>query len=254
MGIELEPMFTVTYYTSPTELKPNGDYLREVDDLNRTRALRYVLQVTNHEYTLTDPQEIDSHFQSIEYYNSYLATHTPRAIDYFGRAMDQITVKNYAAAITDLDRAISAAPDFTVAYLMRAIARDRLSDMPLSQTTQLSHTGNGTNAQPQGSPGIQMKRQVIADLDSVIRLAPTMAIAQFNKGVALARQRDFTSALAAFNRAIELKPDFGEAFYNRGYTYFQLGNRQAGSADLSKAGELGIVPSYNLLKRMSASR
>ena len=63
--------------------------------------------------------------------------------------------------------------------------------------------------------------------------------------------QDFTSALSAFNKAIELKPDFGEAFYNRGYVYFKLGNRANGTADLSKAGELGIVPSYNLLKRMN---
>lgn len=45
--------------------------------------------------------------------------------------------------------------------------------------------------------------------------------------------------------------DLGEAYYNRGYLYLMLGNKDAGIADLSKAGELGIVPSYNLLKRMT---
>lgn len=239
-SIELEPMFTVTYYTSPTELKPTGDYLREVDEMNRTRALRYLLQVTNHDYALSDPSEIDSHFQSIDYYNSYLATHTPRAIDYFGRAMDEFTVRNYQAAIVDLDRAIAVAPDFTVAYLLRAVARDRES-----LTAGLGQSSDRMVALR------ARKQQVIADLDSVIKLSPRMAIAHFNKGVALAQANDFTSALAAFNDAIRLKPDFGEAYYNRGYTYFRLGNRSAGAADLSKAGELGIVPSYNLLKRMS---
>ncbi len=63
--------------------------------------------------------------------------------------------------------------------------------------------------------------------------------------------QDYTSALSAFSKAIELKPDFGEAYYNRGYVYFKLGNKNLGAADLSKAGELGIVPSYSLLKRMS---
>ena len=47
-----------------------------------------------------------------------------------------------------------------------------------------------------------------------------------------------------------LKPDLGEAYYNRGYVYFQLGNRDKGVENLSKAGELGVVPSYNLIKRM----
>ena len=62
---------------------------------------------------------------------------------------------------------------------------------------------------------------------------------------------DYTSAISAYTKAIELKPDLGEAFYNRGYLYLKLGNRDAGVTDLSKAGELGIVPSYNLLKRMT---
>ena len=33
--------------------------------------------------------------------------------------------------------------------------------------------------------------------------------------------------------------------------YFKLGNREKGVADLSNAGELGVLPSYNVLKRMS---
>ena len=78
-----------------------------------------------------------------------------------------------------------------------------------------------------------------------------MAIAYYNKGVVLAELQDYTGAISAFNKAIELKPDFGEAFYNRGYSYLRLGNKDAGISDLSKAGELGIVPSYNLLKRMT---
>nr|WP_301699822.1 tetratricopeptide repeat protein [uncultured Muribaculum sp.] len=62
---------------------------------------------------------------------------------------------------------------------------------------------------------------------------------------------DYTSAISAYTKAIELKADLGEAYYNRGYLYLMLGNKDAGIADLSKAGELGIVPSYNLLKRMT---
>lgn len=244
-SIDLEPMFTVTYYTSPTELKPTGDYIREVDELNQTKALRYMLQVTNHEYNLTDTAEIDKHFQSIDYYNSYLSTHAPRAIDFFGRAMDQFTLKNYPASIADFDKAIAAAPDFTIAYLMRAIARNRQSSSPRVENEKKA------NAQMTANALKADKMQVLADLDHVIKLSPSMAVAYFNKGVLLAELQDFTSALSAFNQAIACKPDFGEAFYNRGYVYFQLGNRTAGASDLSKAGELGIVPSYNLLKRMS---
>ena len=43
----------------------------------------------------------------------------------------------------------------------------------------------------------------------------------------------------------------GEAYYNRGWVELRIGRRSEGLADLSKAGELGVVASYNLLKRMS---
>ena len=78
-----------------------------------------------------------------------------------------------------------------------------------------------------------------------------MAFAYYNKGVVLAAAGDNTSALSLLSTAISLKPDFGEAYYNRGFIYMQLGQRQKGSDDLSKAGELGVIPSYNLMKRMT---
>jgi len=238
ISVEMEPMFELSYYTSPTELKPTGDYLREVDNINSTRALRFIIQVTNHPLTPDDADVLNRHFSSIEYYNSYLATHTPRAIDFFGRAMDQLTLHNYKSAIDDFSKAIDMAPDFILAYMMRSVARYRMS----------------LTRQESDMKAVSVKidlQNVLTDLEHVIKLAPEMAIAYYNKGNALVAMQDFTSALSAYNEAIAIKPDFGEAYYNRGYVYMRLGNRESGAADLSKAGELGIVPSYNLLKRMS---
>ena len=250
IAIEMEPIFAISYYTSPTELKMSGDYIREVDDINSTRMLRFILQVTNHEPAMTDEETAQTHFNSIKYYNSYMASHAPRAIDYLGRAMDYMTLRDYEHAISDLDKALSLTPDFTLAYLIRANAR--------YLTSKISH--NDTETDTQASPKIHgialphagQLRAAIADIDSVIKLSPAMPIAYYNKGVMLAGEGDYTSALQCFNKAIELKPDFGEAYYNRGYVFLSLGNRDAAFADLSRAGGLGIVPSYNLLKRMSA--
>ena len=245
MTIDIEPMFVLSYYSSPTELKPNSDYMREVSDLNRTNSLRFIIQVTNKEPSLSQEDEIQRHFESIEYYNSYIATHDTRAVDLFGRGMDHVTVHNFKGAEEDFSRAIDIMPTFTLAWFMRSVARYK---------DFLSESENGSN-----TTDVQLKLQkariafssILADIDQVIKLSPNSAIAYYNKGVIYVQMQDFTSALSAFNKAIELKPDFGEAFYNRGYVYFKLGNRANGTADLSKAGELGIVPSYNLLKRMN---
>lgn len=231
--IGIEPLFTVTYYNSPTELKQSSDYIREVTDLNNTHSLRFVLQVTNHEPKMRDEEEARHHFESIDYYTSYLSTHPARPTDYFGRGMDYMSVHDYASAEADFTRAIDTEPRFALAWMMRGIARYKAM-----------HAG-------EEQKGESPLRTIISDLREVDKLSPEMAVNHYNLGVLYAEAGDYTAALSAFNRAIELKPEFGEAYYNRGYVYFQLGNREAGTADLSKAGELGVVPSYNLLKRMA---
>ncbi len=244
-AIEIEPPFTLSYYVTTTEIKETPYYIKEVDDLNSTRALRFLLMVANREPQLTEEDAIKRHFSSIEYYNSYISTHAPRAVDFFGRAMDYYTLRNYPAALEDLDRAIELSPDFTIAYLLRANVRQLNAGVA-------KLTEEGDNASALGSAAVKMvNAEALEDIDKVIELSPRMAFAWYNKGTLLAGMGDYTSAISAVNKAIELKPDFGEAYYNRGYIYLNLGNRNSGMADLSKAGELGIVPSYNLLKRMT---
>ena len=245
ISIEPEPIFVVTYYSSPTELKPNGEYIKEVDEVNRTHSLNYILQVTNRESSLRDSVEIKRHFASIEYYNSYLSTHAPRAIDYFGRAMNQMTLRNYPAAASDFNRALQLAPKFSLSYFMSAVAKYR---------SVVTDNATSTSKKKENSELSLHKAKlmdVIADFEKALQISPQMHLAYYNMGVVYITLRDYTSALSAFNKAIELNPDFGEAYYNRGYVYFTLGNREAGSNDLSRAGQLGVVPSYNLLKRMS---
>lgn len=231
VSAEMEPMMALSYYTSSTELKPSADFLREADEINRLRLLNHLLLVTNHVPPLDDEAIIKEHFESIRAYDNYLTSHQPRAIDYFGRAMDRMTLRDYDAAIADLDLAVAEVPDFTLAYLVRSYAQ------AMTARSRDKEAGSQMHA--------------LADLDRVIELSPGMAVAYYNKGCIYLGMNDFTSALAAFNKAIELKPDFGEAYYNRGFTYMKLGDTRAGVADLSAAGQLGIAPSYPLLKRIN---
>jgi len=250
--IDPTPMVELSYYTSPTEINPNTYYIKEVDDLNSTRQLRFVVFVTVAPPVLSDEETIRRHFGSIDYYNSYLATHTPRAIDFVGRAMDFITVRDYASAIRDLDRAIALTPDYAPAYMMRAQARFRLHDANGNVGDDMTQTP-GIKIDAATRAGLDRKAidDIIADLDRAIDLSPGNAFARYNKGVALIDIGDWNGAAAEFDRALEIKPDFGEAYYNRGYVRLKTGRRAEGVADLSRAGELGVVAAYNLIKRLS---
>ena len=224
INIEIEPLMLLSYYSSPGELSSGTFYTQEVDNLNATRELRNILVITNTAPAL-DEATLQRHREGLEYYNSYLSTHTPRTIDYMGRAMDLLTLGEYEKAIADADRMLGLTPDYALGYLLRAQAR------------YLANPGGDL-------------APVLSDLDAVVRLSPRMAPAWFDKGNIHYLMGDYTSAISAYTHAIELKEDMGQAYYNRGYLYLKAGNREAGIADLSKAGEMGILPAYNLIKRI----
>lgn len=245
--IELEPIMMLSFYNSPTELRSNTYYIKEVDEINATRALRFVVLVTNAVPTL-DEATIERHFRSIEYYNSYLASHTPRAIDYFGRALDFLTVRDYISAEKDIDRALALTPDFAIGYLLRAQAR--YGKYSIDNRNGSADAPSGSDAAMRGSLKLKALDDIADDIDRALRLSPEMAVAWFNKGNILFERNDPSGAVEALSKAIELKPDFGEAYYNRGYIKLHEGLRAEGISDLSRAGEFGIIPAYNLIKRI----
>ena len=57
-----------------------------------------------------------------------------------------------------------------------------------------------------------------------------------------------SEALEDYTRAIELNPQFGEAYYNRGLIQIYLKDTHKGCLDMSKAGELGIQQAYKVFK------
>lgn len=254
MKIDNEPMYVISYYAQNNALKENTYYMKEVSEANATQMLQFVLQLTNREPRLYEDQ-IQKHFNSIDYYNGMLANSRPRSIDYLGRAMDYMMVKNPAAAIADLDRAIALSENFMLAYFVRATARCMQIEMREATLTDDNKADDKLNI---GHEAMLRHRQevgeyaeVLADYDKVLEYSPKNVFALYNKGCVYVKNNNMTSAISCFTAAIDEKADFGEAYYNRGLAYLQLGNKEKGISDLSKAGELGILPSYSVLKRMN---
>ncbi len=61
-----------------------------------------------------------------------------------------------------------------------------------------------------------------------------------NRGVLKLRRKEFGQAQFDFNRAIETKPDLGEAYVNRGAAAVGARRFAEGLADINKALELGV--------------
>ena len=256
-NIEVEPMpmFTLSYYTHDNKLNGKTHYIREIGDINDSRLLPATLTLVCGEPQL-DEDDIKRHFANIDYYNSLLTSARARSIDHFARGLDYLMVKNPDAAVADADAAIDMSPQFMLAYLLRADAH--YMQYLMAQARDASATELLAGAPDIKSQAMLRQRQDVTtldlmatDLDQALKLSPKNVYAHFNKGNVYMLQGDFTSAISCYSTAIELKPDLGEAYYNRGLMYLRMGNKTLGVNDLSKAGELGVLPSYNVLKRMT---
>jgi tetratricopeptide (TPR) repeat protein len=74
--------------------------------------------------------------------------------------------------------------------------------------------------------------------------------AYYNRAEIYNIEKDYRAAIADYTKAIELEPQFAEAYFNRGIARLSIGETREGLDDLRKAGELGVVQSYSIIKRM----
>lgn len=77
-------------------------------------------------------------------------------------------------------------------------------------------------------------------LDSELLSLRDRAGTYVNRGVLKLRRKEFASAQWDFNRAVETKPDLGEAYVNRGASHVGSKRYAEGLADINKALELGV--------------
>ncbi len=89
----------------------------------------------------------------------------------------------------------------------------------------------------------------ILDYNKAIELKPKYAEAYNNRAAAKLNLKDNAGAKADANKAITLNPQIAEAYYNRGAAKINLGEINSGCLDLSKAGEMGNTMVYDIIKQ-----
>lgn len=231
---EPEPLYTVSFNPPAKSLGGVTNYFRALDAFNRGHYITRQIYLSPMQSGLSD-ENYDALFRMVDSYTSVISSSGSkvRPADLLARGVAYSMLKNYKAAIDDFDRIIESNPDFTIAYISRGVAR--FEDARLEEDQRLAMRGIAMAA---------------ADFDAATRLDHRLIHAWFNKGYILYSQRDYSQAGECFSKAIELDPEFGAAYYNRGLCALSAGKKNEAFADLSRAGELGVLPSYNILKRM----
>lgn len=253
-----ERNFVVSYYAS--ERSDVQRYYDVIAQLNRSGVFPGAMKITNKELPLT-AASIDLHNQSINHFSQLIQDNPRSALLYFGRALDYSLTQDYNSAIENYSLAIDCDPNFAIAYFCRANMRykqlermvfDADDDLLVSDKAKDVRGGKPTSSQrlPQEKRYNYEFELMMRDFDRAAALAPDFEFVWYNKANLLCVLKDYTSAVQHYTKALEVNPDFAEAYFNRGLTQILLGNDREGLSDLSKAGELGLYQSYNLIKRL----
>lgn len=253
INIEPLPLFALSYTVSSQRadegLLRNALYWQDVEQINASHQLPATLYLTNNIPALTDEYEIGQRFESIKTITARITdSSSPRSIDYFARALDEVATCQYDDAIADLNASLAMSANFAPAMLMRAVARYR-RQQALQGTEVSAKSEAAVMAMRQES---QMAlTQILTDLEAVEQLSPHSGVGSYNRGTILLMLGDVDGAIEALTHAVNVDPTMGAAWFNRGFARFSIGDRQGAVADLSRAGELGIYAAYSLLKRMN---
>lgn len=246
MTAEPEDSYSFSFFESPRSLKITSNYFRELDDFNQGGYIAEKIYLSPGVSSPEDEQTAQSIFGKIDYYNGIIADGKARPADYLVLGIAQTMMKNYPAALDALNKAVATDDRFAVALMARGYVK-QMSAGHVQIQEDLSQSGAAKLKRR--SEAVELAG-ALADYDAALELNPRLIYAWFNKGNIYYAMRDYASAMQCYSEALKIDPEFGQAFFNRGISYFRLGNKRQAFVDLSKAGELGIISSYNLLKRM----
>jgi tetratricopeptide (TPR) repeat protein len=84
--------------------------------------------------------------------------------------------------------------------------------------------------------------RAIADYNQALKLKPDYAEAYGNRRGAYYNKKDFERAIADFNQALKLKPDLAEAYIGRGLAYYDKKDFERAITDYTQA--LQLKPDY----------
>lgn len=140
-----------------------------------------------------------------------------RAAQYFNAGNDYYYDGIYHLAIDSFNKAIAVAPEYCEAYNNRGLAYQARGELDSAITDYgkaiACHDKNSKNA---------------AD--------PAQAAGPYNnRGTAYHEKANDLRALEDFNKAIELRPDFGKAYYNRGLLHLAAGDYDSAIQDFDQA-------------------
>ena len=230
----LLPMFVLSFFHGGSEVRADVTYDRHVEAFNRQSGQRPLYVSTAS--TPVDEQASNAFFSYIDSLGIAIEqskTIAPAVNSLLLRAVAYSELQNFESAIDDLSTYLQIDSTSVLALWQRAACQSKQNQFQASE---------GTN--------IDMKTaNVLGDLCAAIRLDPENPYLYYNRATLYAYRKDYQKAIDDYMHSLTIDAQLAEAWYNCGLCRIFAGDKQGGISALSKAGEMGLYPAYNLIKR-----
>jgi tetratricopeptide (TPR) repeat protein len=160
----------------------------------------------------------------------------------------------YVEALVNLNRAIELDPKASSAYYLRGNIKDNFDDRHgAMKDYNMAIESNARFADALFARGnVKMKLQdyygAVDDYTAAIAINENYVEAYFSRGKAKQFLQAYQDAINDCTKIIQINPKNSDAYSMRGLLRIEFGDDKNGCLDLSKAGELGDLKAYELIK------
>ncbi len=243
--------FTLTKYDSTAMGSVKSYYTQRMDE--------FIDSFDNKQLTLSDGTNVVDPESLITLNKEYSAKLRETPNDWqrlFESAISQGLIKQYTNSVNTYSTAIELNPTNPFLYLNRATTEAEMIDFISSidnSYQRISIDTDPANKLKSNQTRSYNYDMALADLNKAIKLYPEFAYTYYNRANLMALSGKLPEAYNDYSKAIELYPAFAEAYYNRGVVQIFMKDTRKGCIDISKAGELGIVKAYDILREYTLS-
>ncbi len=170
------------------------------------------------------------------------------AVVYNNRANCWYMMDSVEKSISGYNEAIKVDSTYAMAYYNKATAEQKLKDYMASvpdykkaihynfQNMSWAYSGMGYSQFM-----LNDLPQALANINKAIEIKPDYSPAWFNKGNIEYAQKDYNAALLSYNKTIEYEPKNSSALYDRGISKLMLKDNPGACDDFAKASALGYA-------------
>jgi len=176
------------------------------------------------------------------------------AKDYTQKGRDLLEKSEYVEALVNLNKAIELDQNNSAAYYLRGNIKDNFEDRHgAMKDYNLAIEKNPKFADALFARGnVKMKLQdyygAVDDYTAAIAINENYVEAYFSRGKAKQFLQAYQDAINDCSKIIQINPKNADAYSMRGILRIEFGDIKNGCLDLSKAGELGDLKAYELIK------